>query len=151
MEKKPAQSEIRSECEKLADIFAVLQRCFLLRLSNELSRGNISFPQYFLLGFLTQAKALTMTEIATKMAHTTAAATGMVDRLEKLRYVQRARSTEDRRKIAVQITPAGAELVMKIRSDMVNNLMEMMKRLQPDEQKMWLQIYTKIFNYCVNK
>ena len=145
----PAQ--LRSECEKLADIFAVLQRCFLLKLSKELTRGKVSFPQYFLLGFLTQAQSLTMTEIASKMSHTTAAATGMVDRLEKLGYILRARSSDDRRKIAVQITPTGTALVQRIRADMVNNLMEMMKSLEPAEQKMWLQIYSKIFNYCVKK
>ncbi len=157
MDKPSSQIELRNECEKLADIFAVLQRCFVLRLSKELARGKVSFPQYFLLGFLAQGpsrtgpQSLTMTEIAAKMAHTTAAATGMVDRLEKLRYVLRARSSEDRRKIVVQITPAGAELVMRIRADMVDNLMEMMKSLESDEQVMWLQIYSKIFNYCVNK
>ena len=142
---------MHQQCEQLADIFAVLQRCFLLKLSKELARGNVSFPQYFLLGFLSQSNALTMTEIATKMTHTTAAATGMVDRLENLGYVLRARSSEDRRKITVQITQTGLELVARIRSDMVNNLMEMMKSLEPEEQKMWLQIYTKILNYCVKK
>jgi DNA-binding MarR family transcriptional regulator len=119
--------------------------------SKELARGKVSFPQYLLLGFLTQSASLTMTEIAIKMAHTTAAATGMVDRLENLGYVLRARSGEDRRKIIVQITPSGTELVLKIRTDMVGNLMEMMKCLEPDEQKMWLQIYSKILIYCVKK
>lgn len=142
---------MRERCEKLADILAVLQRCFMLRLSQELARGNVSFPQYFLLGFLSQSKSLTMTEIATKMSHTTAAATGMVDRLENLKYVRRTRSSEDRRKISVQITPAGAELVSRIRADMVNKLTDMMANLEPVEQKMWLQIYSKIFNFCVNK
>jgi len=151
MDKSSSQNELRGQCEKLADIFAVLQRCFLLKLSKELARGNISFPQYFLLGFLSQSESLTMTEIAKKMSHTTAAATGMVDRLENLGYVLRARSNEDRRKIIVKITPAGIDLVSRIRADMVDNLMVMMKSLEPDEQQMWLQIYSKILNYCVKK
>lgn len=150
MDQLQSNDELRDQCEKLADIFAILQRCFLLKLSHELARGNVSFPQYFLLGFLAQAQSLTMSEIASKMSHTTAAATGMVDRLENLGYVVRARSAEDRRKISVQITPAGLELVARIRSDMVSNLMQMMKSLLPEEQKMWLQIYTKILNYCTN-
>jgi len=151
MDNTEHNNDLRGQCEQLADIFAVLQRCFLLKLSKELARGNVSFPQYFLLGFLSQSEALTMTEIATKMTHTTAAATGMVDRLENLGYVKRARSNEDRRKIIVQITPAGIDLVSRVRADMVSNLMVMMKSLEPDEQQMWLQIYSKILNYCVNK
>ncbi len=64
----------RQDAERLADIFTVLQRCFILNLSKELSRGNVSFPQYCLLGFLREQKELTMTEIAQKMGHSTAAA-----------------------------------------------------------------------------
>lgn len=140
-----SETEIRADCEKLADIFTILQRCFLLDLSKELSRGNVSFPQYFLLGFLGQQKFLTMSEIAGKMGHTTAAATGLVDRLENLGYAKRSHASDDRRKIKVQITPSGAALVAKVRDDMVNNLTELMHELTPDEQRAWVQIYDKIF------
>ena len=105
-----SESQMRTDCERLADIFTVLQRCFLMNLSKELSRGKVSFPQYFLLGFLAQKEFLTMSEIAAKMSHTTAAATGLVDRLEKLGYVRRTHASDDRRKIEVQITGAGLQL-----------------------------------------
>jgi DNA-binding MarR family transcriptional regulator len=140
-----SETEIRTDCEKLADIFTILQRCFLLDLSKELSRGNVSFPQYFLLGFLGQQKFLTMSEIAGKMGHTTAAATGLVDRLENLGFAKRSHASDDRRKIKVQITPAGAALVAKVREDFVNSLAELMRGLTPDEQLAWVQIYDKIF------
>ena len=149
-----SDSQIRSDCEKLADIFTVLQRCFLMNLSKELARGKVSFPQYFLLGYLALQKHLTMSEIAAKMGHTTAAATGLVDRLEKLGYVRRMHASDDRRKIEVQITPPGLCLVAQIREDMVNGLGEMMRLLSPSEQKAWVQVYEKIFacitqrNHC---
>jgi DNA-binding MarR family transcriptional regulator len=145
-----SDSEIRCDCEKLADIFTVLQRCFLMNLSKELSRGKVSFPQYFLLGFLALRKHLTMSEIAAKMGHTTAAATGLVDRLEKLGYVKRMHASDDRRKIEVQITPAGLCLVAQIREDMVTSLAGMMRLLSPSEQRAWLQVYEKIFA-CVTQ
>lgn len=143
-------SEIRGDCEKLADIFTVLQRCFLLNLSKELARGKVSFPQYFLLGFLAQQKHLNMSEIAARMGHTTAAATGLVDRLEKLGYVRRTHASDDRRKIEVQITPAGLSLVAQIREDMIGGLGDMMRILTPVEQKAWVQVYEKIF-VCVTQ
>ena len=52
-----------------------------------------------------------MSDIAKKMGHSTAAATGLVDRLEKLSYVERAHAAEDRRKIMVSITSKGLDLV----------------------------------------
>src|SRR5882757_9640406 len=94
----------RTDAERLADIFTVLQRCFVLNLSKKLSRGNVSFPQYCLLGFLAQQEHLSMSEIAQRMRHTTAAATGLVDRLENLGHVRRTHGRDDRRKILVQIT-----------------------------------------------
>ena len=102
-----------------ADIFTALQRSFLLRLSKDLAKGNVSFPQYFLLGFLVHQGRLSMSEIAARMGHTTAAATGLVDRLEKLGLARRAHAREDRRKIFVQPTAAGAALVAEVRDDMV--------------------------------
>ncbi len=155
MSKNRPEAEIHNDCERLSQIVCNLQRRFLLDLSKDLSRGNVSFPQYLLLGFLKQQKFLTMTEIAGKMGHTTAAATGLVDRLENLGLVKRNHATDDRRKIKVHITTDGLALVEGIRTDMVGNLRRVMDELTPEEQKMWLQIYEKIHTFvqqnCPNK
>ena len=139
---------MRRDAERLADIFTGLQRNFMLTLSKELQRGDVSFPQYFLLGFLELKGELTMTEIAKKMGHTTAAATGLVDRLEKLGHVERGHAKNDRRKILVRITPSGKRIVSEVRDDMIANLLKMMEHLEPDEQRMWVTIYEKITKYC---
>ena len=139
---------MRRDAERLADIFTGLQRNFMLTLSKELQRGDVSFPQYFLLGFLELKGELTMTEIAKKMGHTTAAATGLVDRLEKLGHVERGHAKNDRRKILVKITPSGKRIVSEVRDDMIANLLKMMEHLEPDEQRMWVTIYEKITKYC---
>lgn len=57
-----------------------------------------------------------MTDVSKKMGHSTAAATGLVDRLEKLGYVIRVRKDGDRRKVYVELTQKGHELVEEIRS-----------------------------------
>jgi DNA-binding MarR family transcriptional regulator len=85
------------------------------------------------------------------MGHTTAAASGLVARLENLGYVVRSIAREDRRKVMVCITEKGSALVRRIRQEMVGNLMKVMTHLTPTEQKAWLQIYTKIYDYCQSK
>src|SRR6201999_347495 len=92
---------------KLADFILFSQREFLLNLSKDLSRGNISFSQFYLLSYLSTSREMTMTDIARKMGHSTAAATGLVDRMEKLGYVERAHAADDRRKVMVRITAKG--------------------------------------------
>ncbi len=123
----------------------------MLRLSGELSRGQVSFVQFFLLGHISSHEMLSMSEIAEKMSHSTAAATGLVDRLENLGYVQRTHAASDRRKVFVKITKRGTELVERIRQDIIDNLSQFMTLLAPEEQHSWLNIYEKILNYCQNK
>lgn len=139
-----------AEALELAGIVMQIQRKFLVNLSRELARGNVSFAQFFLLGALQQAEALSMTEIAGLMGHTTAAATGLVDRLEKMRYVERAHATSDRRKIHVSITAKGVALVTGIKQDMVQNLSAIMTHLTAAERKAWVQIYRKIDRLCMD-
>ena len=143
--------QIRADAERLSHFVLEMQRCFLLRLCKELAPGNVSFVQFFLLAFLDQKEVLTMSAIAKKMGHTTAAASGLVARLENLDYVMRSIAPDDRRKVMVCITPKGSALVRRIRKEMVGNLMKVLEHLTPDEQKAWLQIYTKIYDYCQSK
>ena len=148
----PAETdELREDAERLAHIIMEMQRCFILRLSKELAPGHVSFPQFFLLTSLDHAEVLTMSAIAQKMGHTTAAASGLVARLQNLGYVLRSHASDDRRKVMVCITPRGSALVRRIREEMVCNLIKIMAHLSPGEQKSWLQIYSKIYDYCQKK
>ena len=141
----------RADAERLSHIIMEMQRCFLMHLCKELAPGNVSFPQFFLLTYLDQKEVLTMSAIAQKMGHTTAAASGLVARLENLGYVMRSSSRDDRRKVMVCITPKGSALVRRIREEMMGNLTKIMEHLTPAEQTAWLHIYTKIYNYCQSK
>ena len=75
---------ITEEANKLADFVLMTQRSCILNLSSELNEGKISYPQFFLLTYLANEDFLTMSSIALKMGHTTAAATGMVDKLQEM-------------------------------------------------------------------
>jgi DNA-binding MarR family transcriptional regulator len=148
---RSATDQIRADAERLSHMVLEMQRCFLLHLCKELAPGNVSFSQFFLLGYLDRKEVLTMSAIAQKMGHTTAAASGLVARLENLAYVVRSVARDDRRKVMVCITPKGSALVRRIREEMVGNLMKILNHLTSDEQKAWLQIYGKIYDYCQSK
>ena len=131
----------------MADFIMFTQRSFLLNLSKELNKGNVSFAQFFLLGYLANENYLTMTDISKKMGHSTAAATGLVDRLEKLGYVQRLHASEDRRKVMVQITRKGIDLVDRMREDITGSLVDLMSELDKDEQAALLNSYGKLSTF----
>jgi DNA-binding MarR family transcriptional regulator len=74
-----------------------------------------------------------MSAIAKKMGHSTAAATGLVDRLEKLNFVERVHAAEDRRKIMVRITNDGNEIVATMRGHIATELADLMEDLDENE------------------
>ncbi|MDA7501151.1 MarR family transcriptional regulator [Akkermansiaceae bacterium] len=123
----PSQRKV--DPNRLADFVMMTQRSCILNLSSELNRGNISFPQFFLLTYLSSEDYLTMSAIAKKMGHSTAAATGLVDRLEKLGFVERVHAAEDRRKIMVRITSSGSEIVSTMRQHIASELANIMEDL----------------------
>ena len=118
---------------RLADFVMMTQRSCILNLSGELSRGKLSFPQFFLLTYLSSEDYLTMSAIAKKMGHSTAAATGLVDRLEKLGFVERVHAAEDRRKIMVRITKSGSDIVSTMREHIASELAELMDEMDESE------------------
>ncbi len=131
--KNPQPSpENKIDAKHLAEFILSVQKSVILSLSKELNIDGVSYPQLFLLMYLTTEEYLTMGDIAKKMGHSTAAATGLVDRLEKKNLVERIHPTEDRRKIMVRITAKGIDFVAKKRSEIS---LELQKMLEDSEIK----------------
>jgi len=126
-------ASVQADADRLADFVLFTQRSCILNLSTELNKGNVSFPQFFLLTYLSSEEYLTMSDIAKKMGHSTAAATGLVDRLEKLSYVERIHAAEDRRKIMVRITQKGTELVSRMRKEIATDLATILADMDEDQ------------------
>lgn len=128
-------SSFQVDADRLADFVLLTHRSCVLNLSPELNKGSVSFPQFFLLAYLSSEEYLTMSDIAKKMGHSTAAATGLVDRLEKLGYVERVHAAEDRRKIMVRITGKGTELVARMRKELSNDLASLLASMDEEESE----------------
>jgi DNA-binding MarR family transcriptional regulator len=129
---------------KLADFILFSQREFLLNLSRELNRDNISFAQFFLLSYLASSKELTMTDIARKMGHSTAAATGLVDRLEKLGYMERTHAIDDRRKVMVRVTSKGLDLVSRLRDELQVQIADAMAETSTNDAASFMSSYSSL-------
>lgn len=114
------------DVDKLADFVLFTQRSCILNLSKKLNQDKVSYSQFFLLTYLVADEFLTMTSIAQKMGHSTAAATGLIDKLEVLGYVNRGNAKHDRRKIIVSITEKGRALVADRRNEIAIDLAQLM-------------------------
>ncbi len=117
-----------AEARRLADFVMFSQRNCILRLSPELTQGKISYPQFFLLAYLAEEECLSMSSIARMMGHSTAAATGMVDKLQEMDYLKRFTAAADRRKIMVRITDKGRQLIERMHGNIARDLADIMAR-----------------------
>jgi DNA-binding MarR family transcriptional regulator len=124
----PTGTQHEQDVQNLTDSVLFSQRSCILRLSPELTKGKISFPQFFLLAYLDEEECLSMSNIAKMMGHSTAAATGMVDKLQELGHLKRYTAAADRRKIMVRITEQGRSLVDQMRNNIAADLAQMMAR-----------------------
>lgn len=122
----PATPINEDDARSLTDFIMFTQRNLILRLSPELMQGRVSYPQFFLLAYLEEEECLSMSNIARMMGHSTAAATGMIDKLEELGHLKRFNAAADRRKIMVRITPQGKELVARMRQNIARDLSDIM-------------------------
>src|ERR1700744_1075021 len=76
--------------------------------------ADFTFSQWVVLMAVRDGIADTCAEIARHMDHDTGATTRLVDQLEERGYLLRLRSTEDRRVVHLEITPAGKALAKSL-------------------------------------
>jgi DNA-binding MarR family transcriptional regulator len=82
-------------------------RRILSDLTVRLEPHGITLPQYYVLRELWQEEGLTQREIANRVGVLEPTMVATLDALERLGLIERVRSTTDRRKTHVQLTPAG--------------------------------------------
>ena len=82
-------------------------RRILSDLTVRLEPHGLTLPQYFVLRELWQAEGLTQREVANRVGVLEPTMVATLDALERLGMIARVRSTTDRRKTHVQLTPAG--------------------------------------------
>lgn len=99
------------------DIIASLRRIIraVSLYSRQLLRQhNLTAPQLTCLRHLMRHGARSAGELAAGISLSQATVSGILDRLEKRRLVERRRSAEDRRRVVVALTPEGRELATSV-------------------------------------
>jgi DNA-binding MarR family transcriptional regulator len=130
--------------DKINDVMPVMIKEFSRRNVAELYKGKITLPQFLILGFLHNNGDSKMCGIAKFMSVTTAAMTGMVDRLEKCGYIKRGHEPQDRRIINVNLTHKGLELVKKINRERRQMIIDVFGKVSSDDRSDYLRVLMKI-------
>lgn len=100
------------------DAFLALMWISKRQFAHRLQTFGLTHPQFITLATLTaHQEACTMSDLINVTFQDAPTMTGVIDRLVKMRLVERTRSETDRRVVLVQTTPAGAELFKQIEQE----------------------------------
>jgi DNA-binding MarR family transcriptional regulator len=111
--------------KRIRDTFMMLVWTAARQFSQELQEFGLTLPQFVALASLAANKCpCTMSDLTKVTVQDAPTMTGIVDRLVRMKLADRTRSETDRRVVLVQATPAGIELLRRIRDQALNSGME---------------------------
>jgi DNA-binding MarR family transcriptional regulator len=114
-------------------------RPVVLRLARELRKETEQFGvtsrQATLLWLVKRSPGLSLRELAAEEGISPPAMSGYVDRLERQGLIERVRSDQDRRRVGLVVTPAGARLLRRVRDRRTAWLAERLDGLSSGELK----------------
>jgi DNA-binding MarR family transcriptional regulator len=101
-------------------------------------------PQCIILDSLDRTGESSMSDLAKSMGVTTAAMTGIVDRLVRDGYVTRVSDPDDRRVVKIKLTTKGERVVKTLHEHRRQMMVKLFGVLSQTEREDYLRILTRI-------
>jgi DNA-binding MarR family transcriptional regulator len=130
--------------DKMNEVMPVMIKEFSRRHASEIYKGKITLPQFLILNFLHGNEDSKMSDLAHFMFVSTAAMTGMVERLVKCGYVAREYEPKDRRIIKIKLTSKGSELAGKINRERRRIIIDVFGKVSEADRSNYLRVLMKI-------
>ncbi|MDD5097121.1 MAG: MarR family transcriptional regulator [Candidatus Omnitrophica bacterium] len=136
--------EIADFAQKMNQIMPEIMRGFIRRQNNEVYKDKITLPQIVILEFLYRQGASKMTDLAKYMKVSTAASTGIVERLVRQGYVQRAYDHDDRRIVRIQLNAKGTSILKKIVQQRTQSVTKIFNQISAQDRAEYLRILMQV-------
>ena len=137
--------------DRVNEIMPVISREFLRHQSGDFYKMKITLPQFVVLDTLNRCGESRMSDLARCMSVTTAAITGIADRLVRDGYVVRASDPKDRRIVKVRLTAKGTSMIRKSIVQRKNMMMDIYGAISQKEREEYLRILAHIRDHIVEK
>ncbi len=130
--------------DRVTEIMPFIMREFLRQQAKEFYKTRITIPQFAILEYLNREIEPKMTDISKMLKVTTAAVTGIVDKLVKDGYVTRKSDPDDRRIIKIKITAKGNDLIKKMLEYRRQMVIKIFGKISEKDREDYLRILTNI-------
>lgn len=138
------EAALKEFADKINQIMPVFVKEFTKTNAGLLLKEQLSFSQFLILQLLYSEGESKMTTLARFMRVTTAAITGIVDRLVRGHYLVRVDDSHDRRIIKVKLTPKAQGVVRKINQERRKLVINIFSKISEQDRKDYLRIVTQI-------
>lgn len=136
---------------EIARILPALMREVTKKQHSFLAESDLPVPGLLVLDLLRERGAATMGQISHVLHLSMSSATGIIDRMIDLGYVERDRSEEDRRVVNVILSDKGKKSANQVddeRRDMINNLYSV---LTDKERAEYLHLLQKVYDSIIEE
>jgi len=137
--------------ERVSEIMPVIMKEFFRQETNEFYKLKITLPQFVVLDMLNRQPESKMSDLARFINVTTAAMTGIVDRLVRDSYAKRMRDPGDRRIVKVSLTAKGARTVKEMIGQRKRLTARIFGVISQEEREEYLKILGHIKTHLTGK
>ena len=134
----------RNALMEFADKVLEISRGFMKYYAEGAHKVKFTLSQIAILDILSRDKESRMSDMARYMGITTAAMTGIIDRLVRDGYVARTSDADDRRVINIKLTGKGVSTVKSLLEQKKRMITKIFGVLSEKERNEYLEILTRI-------
>jgi len=136
--------------DKVTELMMVISKEFFNHKTGEFYKTKVTIPQYVVMEILYKSGEPRMTDLANSIKVTTAAMTGIVERLVRDGYVERSNDLKDRRSIRVRLTLKGDRVVKAILKERKEITSKIFSVISQKEREEYLRILMHIRDHIVD-
>jgi len=137
--------------DRLGEVMPVVIKEFSRRQTRELFKGKITLPQILIMEFLKKKGVSKMKDLAAFLGVSTAAVTGIVERLVRYAYAERQFDPADRRVIKIRLTARGQGLIRKIEEQRRRMVIDIFSKISEADRQDYLRILMQVRDVLQNR
>ena len=142
--------DIKEFASKVIELSPQIIRGFKQYENNYLTRGEITLPQFLVLGYLERNGKSKMNDLAKYFKISPSATTGLIARLLVQGLVVRKDDFHDRRIVWIELTVKGRGIIKSINKQKTETLINVFAKISPEDREHYLSILEQVVKITVS-
>jgi len=130
--------------DKVTEVMPFIMREFMKQVSDEFYKVKVTMPQMVIMEILEREKEAKMSDLARYLHVSTAAVTGVMDRLVRDSYAVRSEDPDDRRIVNIKLTQKGTTLIRNMNEKRKEITIKVFGKLSQADRESYLRILNNI-------